>query len=275
MSKIKAALITAILGTSATAMASPSVSWSADARFSFGTQRPAPVVRDHTRAPMPDYAMPSYAMPSTRPTSYITLASYLDLSSGRDVLRLDSVRASALTLRANMGRAYIEKVNVRFQDGSAQVIQLDQWMSTRSPAIEIALRGRSRIDAIIIVGEPSGRASYSVLARSEMMNRPPVFEQPAPILNVTGHYTSVFGDLYLTQHGNRVTGTYPGKQGTIEGTLHGNVLHFRWSQPGARIQDTAGLGAFYFDGRDHINGTWGTGNSATNAGEWDLQVPAQ
>lgn len=171
MSKIKAALITAILGTSSAAMASPTVSWSANAQFSFGTPASAPVIRDHTQAPV-------YAMPSTRSTSWVSLANYLNLSSGRDVLRPESnLRASALTLRANMGMAYIQKVVVRFQDGSQQVLQLNKWMTTRSPAIELALRGRGRIDSIVIVGTPSGRASYSVLAQNERVElpRPPVY----------------------------------------------------------------------------------------------------
>ncbi|MBA3458717.1 MAG: hypothetical protein H0T46_02065 [Deltaproteobacteria bacterium] len=276
MSKIKAAIITAIIGTSSAAMASPTVSFNANARFSYGTPYSAPVIRDHTQYSAPvirDYTQaPVYAMPSTRSTSWVSLASYLDLSSGRDVLRLDNnMRASALTLRANMGRAYVEKVLVRFQDGSRQVMHVDSWMTTRNPAIQLDLRGRSRIDSIIIVGESLGRASYSVLAQSETMNRPPVFEQPAPVLDVTGHYSSVHGDIYLTQRGNRVTGTYPGKEGTIEGTIYGNQLHFRWNQPAARIQDTTGQGVFTFGGGRHVEGTWGLGNAASGA-EWDLNL---
>jgi hypothetical protein len=186
MSKIKAALITAILGTSSAAMASPTVSWSAKAHFSFGTPASAPVIRDHTQAPV-------YAMPSNRSASWVSLANYLSLSSGRDVLRPESnLRASALTLRANMGMAYIQKVTVKFQDGSAQVLHLNKWMTTRNPAIELALRGRGRIDSIVIVGTPSGRASYSVLAQNERVElpRPPVY----------GHGGG-YGDGYEQNHG--------------------------------------------------------------------------
>jgi hypothetical protein len=188
MSKIKAAILTAILGTSSAAMASPTVSFNANAQFSFGTHRPAPVIRDHGQS-----SMPAYAMPSTRATSQVALANYLSLSTGRDVLRPESnLRASALTLRANMGMAYIQKVTVRFHDGSTQVLNLNQWMTTRKPAIELALRNNRRIDSIVIVGTPSGRASYSVFAQNERVElpRPPVY----------GHGGG-YGDGYEQNHG--------------------------------------------------------------------------
>lgn len=239
MSKIKAAIITAIIGTSSAAMASPTVSFNANARFSYGSQHSAPysapysapVIRDHTQAPV-------YAMPSTRSTSWVSLANYLDLSSGRDVLRVDrNMRASALTLRANMGRAYVEKVVVRYEDGSKQVTEVDEWMTTRNPAIELDLRGRSRIDSIIIVGSSSGRASYSVLAQSQMMNRPPVFEQPSynppptsTIYQAEGSVNLSFATSHeLTINVNRAVGAmggiqFSGRQGSVY--LDRMVLHF-------------------------------------------------
>jgi hypothetical protein len=262
MSKIKAAILTAILGTSSAAMASPTVSFNANAQFSFGTHRPAPVIRDHGQS-----SMPAYAMPSTRATSQVALANYLSLSTGRDVLRPESnLRASALTLRANMGMAYIQKVTVRFHDGSTQVLNLNQWMTTRKPAIELALRNNRRIDSIVIVGTPSGRASYSVFAQNERaeLPRPPV-HQPS-YSGLSGTYQSVNGDVILTQTGNRIHGTWKAHNGVIDGVIDGNLIRFTWSMPG----NQGGSGVWYLDGAGVLTGTYGNGASLDSWGAWNL-----
>jgi hypothetical protein len=176
MSKLKAAIFTAILGTSTAAMASPSLSWSADAQFSWGNTG-APVIRDHrtTVTPAAYHQAPSSS-------AFIKLAGYLDLAEGRDMLRLnqDLRDANSLTLRANSGMGYIEKVVVRYRRGRSEVISVNQWMTSRRAAITVPLHGNRAIDSIMIVGSPSGRLSYQVFASVDNveMPRPPVYQPP-------------------------------------------------------------------------------------------------
>jgi hypothetical protein len=49
----------------------------------------------------------------------------------------------------------------------------------------------------------------------------------------TGVWSTAWGDINLTQEGNRVTGTY-GQQGKLEGTVNGDVLRFKFSQNGGQ-----------------------------------------
>jgi len=187
MSKLKAVLLTAILGSSSAAMAQPTISFTggASAQLSWGTPAsytPAPVVRDHSY----DYDQTAYQMPSSR-TTYISLASALNLSTGRDVLRpqLNLRNTTSLTLRANSGLAFVQSVKIRFADGSMQSVPVNAWMSTRNrQPLEIGLRSNRRIETITITGSASGRVSYQVFAQAngsvELPQQPPVYQQPEP-----------------------------------------------------------------------------------------------
>lgn len=181
MSKIKAAILTAILGSSTAAMASPSASFSADARFSWGTG--APVIRDHRTHVTPvtpvTYEQRSHAQ-------QLKLAGALSLWSGRDVLRMPGMNlrdVDALTLRATHGAGYVEGIQVRYRNGRDKTIQLNQWMSSRSPAIHIPLRGNRAIESIVIFGSAEGRLNYQVFAQLdndsyEPRPEPPVYQPP-------------------------------------------------------------------------------------------------
>ena len=177
MSKLKAAILTAILGSSTAAVASPSFSFSADAQLSWSTTG-APVIRDHRTAPVTTVAY----RPQTPSSSQIKLAGYLDLSEGRDLLRLNqNLRdANGLTLRATTGMGYVSKVQVRYKNGRSETIAVNQWMTTRNAAITIPLRSNRQLDTITIVGSPSGRLSYQVFASVDNveMPRPPVYQPP-------------------------------------------------------------------------------------------------
>jgi hypothetical protein len=175
MSKLKAAILTAILGSSTAAMASPSWSFSADAQLSWGTTG-APVIRDHRTTVTPVV----YQKPSS--SNHIKLAGYLDLSEGRDFLRLNqNLRdADGLTLRATYGMGFVQKVQVRYKNGRSETINVNRWMTTRSPAIDVALRSNRVIDSITIIGSPSGRLQYQLFASVDNveMPRPPVYQPP-------------------------------------------------------------------------------------------------
>lgn len=89
----------------------------------------------------------------------------------------------------------------------------------------------------------------------------------APRVDVAGSYTSNWGDVELTQRGNRIRGTYVCcGGGTIEGTLHNNgTIHFRWRQP-----DGEGRGVWTVDANGGLEGTWGWDQSASDGGPWNL-----
>src|SRR5579883_282912 len=84
--------------------------------------------------------------------------------------------------------------------------------------------------------------------------------------NFTGQWNTDFGPMSLTQTGASVTGTYPNFNGTISGTVTGNVLNANWS-------DNTGTGTLRFtqsvDGNS-FTGTWtrltGSGNPG---GTWN------
>lgn len=177
MSKFKAALITMFLGTSSAAMASPSVSFSANAQLSWGTSAAAPIVRDHRSN---DYAN---AMPSTRMT-WISLADSLQLSRGRDVLRPLAGNFTQIRLQAVTGNTWIGSVVIRFKDGTSQTVTFNEYLSRRSSFLQFDLQGRHRagIDAIIINGQAMRRGSYQVFAMGSTVElpMPPVHQPPQP-----------------------------------------------------------------------------------------------
>jgi hypothetical protein len=94
----------------------------------------------------------------------------------------------------------------------------------------------------------------------------PACERPLDQSSVTGLYTGTWGKVYLEQQGDRVVGSYPCcGGGTIEGTLVGDVLEFQWTEPGR-----AGLGVFRRIAPDRFAGSWGSQNSHSSGGAWNL-----
>lgn len=68
--------------------------------------------------------------------------------------------------------------------------------------------------------------------------------------------------MTLVQHGNRVTGTYGRMKGTLDGTVDGNILRFRWTE----TSGSKGTGRFILsaDGRA-FNGFWTNGDDPDKA----------
>ena len=151
MLKIKAALVSLVLGSSSVALASPGVTFTAnaDASFSFG-----PEIRDH-RAPT------SYGMPAQ--TSWIQLSGPASLRNGRAVFRPELARISQLRLQASRGMTYVQRVELRFRDGTYQTLPVNRWMTVAS-SIDLSVRRRGRLDSITIVGSSSRYATYQLLA---------------------------------------------------------------------------------------------------------------
>lgn len=87
-------------------------------------------------------------------------------------------------------------------------------------------------------------------------------------VDVTGSFDSNYGAVHLEQDGDRVVGTYECcGGGRIVGTLKGSAIDYRWEQRGA-----SGHGRWeVVDYGRKLLGTWGTGESRTSGGTWDLQ----
>ena len=89
--------------------------------------------------------------------------------------------------------------------------------------------------------------------------------------SVSGRYDSNWGEVKLSQDGDRVYGTYVCcGGGTIDGRIiEDHVLRYRWKQPGG-----SGMGVWKIDG-DRFSGTWGWNNDDDDGGRWDLVLSSQ
>lgn len=247
MSIFKTALVTALLASSTAAMAAPGVSSSADASFSFATS--SPVVRDHRSHDRP-YSMPTH-------TNWSSLSGPLQLGTGTDIIRLQGRQAlSQIRIQVATGNMDIDRVIVRFSDGTRQNVRLNTRISTTNPMIQFDVAANRGVDTISITGRGSRRVSYQVFAQGASQRS---------ISTFTGTYTSAYGDVFLKQVGNRIHGEYSAKQGTIVGYVRNGVAIVKWSEPSGSGGATFSLGA-----GNNLEGTWGNGTSTNNAGEWDL-----
>lgn len=172
MLKIKAALISLVLGSSSVALASPGVTFTAnaDASFSFG----GPVLRDH-RIPT------SYTMPVRPHTSWVALSTPMSLRNGSAVIRPELARISQLRLQASRGMTYVYRVELRFRGGGTQTLQVNKWLTTAS-AIDLEIRNyRRNIDSIAVIGSASRYASHQLFANASRVEIPsPVYQAPTP-----------------------------------------------------------------------------------------------
>ena len=256
MSILKTALVTALLTSSTAAMAAPGVSFSANAEFGFAAST-GPAVRDH-RDPIP------YAMPNNTVPAWSILSSSLQLRSGMDVIQLQGRQSpTSIRVQAISGNLQIDSVAVRFRDGSVQTMNARQLITAQTPLIQFDLQAnRSGVDSISILGRGNRRASYQVLSRETRND----WQQSRPIVNFAGHYTSQYGDVYLQQTGNHITGSYPRNNGTIDGYVVNGVATVTWKEGVSEL----GHAVFYVGANGKVEGTWGMGDSTNGSGEWDL-----
>jgi hypothetical protein len=93
--------------------------------------------------------------------------------------------------------------------------------------------------------------------------------------NVAGTWISEqWGEMKLTQTGNKVRGTYNYQQGRVEGTVRGNTVDLKWWEPAnpqkddydMTIHPERGNARFMVDNRQGaMNGTW----------KYERQLPAE
>jgi len=84
-------------------------------------------------------------------------------------------------------------------------------------------------------------------------------------LDISGSYTSNWGRVTLRQIGNKVVGNYVYQEGTLQGTLDGNMLRYTW-----REHDSTGSGIWVVASNGELVGTWGIGQDDLSGGGWRL-----
>lgn len=113
-----------------------------------------------------------------------------------------------------------------------------------------------------------GGGIYGTIARADML--PDGTDLSALDLNGLWHtsWGSESCDLTLRQNGSAVTGSYVttgAPPGTVSGVLQGTILTGSWS-------DSSSTGGFRMvfapDGRNFV-GTWGSGASFDDGGDWN------
>jgi hypothetical protein len=92
--------------------------------------------------------------------------------------------------------------------------------------------------------------------------------------NLSGAWKTNFADLFLTQSGNNVTGSYKYEGGKLKGTITGDQLDYTWTQTNGK----KGKGYFVLsdDGKS-ISGRYGYNDDNSSAGEWKgrkVEAPA-
>lgn len=95
---------------------------------------------------------------------------------------------------------------------------------------------------------------------------------PFAKINVNGDWYTDFGKLNLIQDGNRVTGTYKFRNGTLTGTIVGNTITGTWTEVADSGTSKEPKGSFRFvfspDGKS-FKGSWGYGAKFYDGGQWN------
>jgi hypothetical protein len=90
--------------------------------------------------------------------------------------------------------------------------------------------------------------------------------KPEP--TIAGTWDSTYGNVRITQQGNRVSGQYPCcGGGTFKGRIVEGFVKFHWSEPRGAGE---GEGVWRIKKDGTLEGSWGRGQSDTDGGEWNL-----
>jgi len=115
--------------------------------------------------------------------------------------------------------------------------------------------------ALVLLADPSPSQGRPVATRM----RPPECVQAA--LDASGSFDSNWGRIDLVQTGRRITGSYQCcGGGRIDGEIDGNVIRYRWTQPGA-----SGQGVWVIGTTGELIGSWGVGGDEVGGGAWNLR----
>ncbi|MBA2662321.1 MAG: hypothetical protein H0U74_08495 [Bradymonadaceae bacterium] len=91
-------------------------------------------------------------------------------------------------------------------------------------------------------------------------------------------YSPHYEHMYVTQVGDTVRGVYAyNNGGEFQGTVNGNMLTFRWIDPGNRqnarrpIEGHGYLQLFVEGDRTLLKGAWGYDDAKTGGGPWEAE----
>lgn len=92
-----------------------------------------------------------------------------------------------------------------------------------------------------------------------------------PPAQIDGVWDSTYGEIRLTQRGNRVHGEYACcGGGTLDGYITGSTVKFHWREPRGAGE---GEGIWRVQGDGTLLGSWGHGQSDTDGSTWNLWRP--
>jgi hypothetical protein len=150
MSKLTALITTLVLGASSVAMAQPSSFHARSSRFDDRFDR--------------DQRFDRRDLPRRYRSSWVSLAEPMHLSRGRDTIDVN-LRGTftQLRLQTAVGTSYIERVIVRFADGSRQVVEVRRAVDPYHRMLQFLLDGNNRrIDRIVVIGRSHRDAAIQV-----------------------------------------------------------------------------------------------------------------
>lgn len=98
--------------------------------------------------------------------AWVALSAPIELARGRDVIDVrDRGTFTQLRLQTTNGASRIDRVVVRFVDGTRQVVRLDRVLDPRSPMVEVLLDGNNRrIDRVVVIGDSRRNAAIQLFA---------------------------------------------------------------------------------------------------------------
>jgi hypothetical protein len=99
--------------------------------------------------------------------------------------------------------------------------------------------------------------------------RMPVFRE----IQIGGVWDSTYGEVKLTQTGNRVHGEYKCcGGGTLDGYIRRSEVRFHWKEPRGAGE---GEGVWRLQRDGSLQGSWGLSQSDSNGSTWNLWRPKQ
>jgi len=170
MFKLNALIATVVLGASSVAMAQPGITF-------HDSSRPA-VVNPPTHQPF-DARSDARSdqrfdrdrrdddrqeRPRRYRSSWVSLAEPMQLTRGRDRIGVEQ-RGTLTQLRIQTvaGASYIQRVIVRFKDGSRQVVEVNRTVDLNNRMLQFYLDGNNRrVDSIAVIGRSRRNAAIQV-----------------------------------------------------------------------------------------------------------------
>lgn len=95
----------------------------------------------------------------------------------------------------------------------------------------------------------------------------------ATFINIDGVWDSTYGEVSITQRGNRIHGEYQCcGGGTLDGYITGSVVKFHWREPHGAGE---GEGVWRRSNDGTLQGSWGVGQSDNDGSTWKMWRPKQ